>query len=194
MPSADREAVWLNEPARWRHAGSDLVLTTDPDTDFWRRTHYGFVRDSGHHYGVRVPGEFTCQVEVIGDYRDQYDQAGLMVRLDAERWVKCGIELVDGVPMMSTVVTHAVSDWSTSPVHGLEPGGVLRLQLGRHGDALTVQYALGETQTGTGLEVWTTHRLAYLPPGLPVSVGPMAASPQGAGFDVRFRAWTTTGS
>lgn len=200
---SDGEAVWLNEPARWRRAGSDLLLTTDPDTDFWRQTHYGFTRDSGHHFGMRVPGEFTCEVAVTGEYRDQYDQAGLMIRLDAERWVKCGIELVDGACTLSTVVTHAVSDWSTTPLPGFAAGDGLRLRVRRHGDALTVEYSAGGGEPGgqgTGgsggqsaeatSESWTTSRMAYLPPGLPVSVGPMAASPQGSGFDVRFRDWT----
>lgn len=173
----DSEPVWLNEPARWRRSGADLLVTTDPGTDFWRQTHYGFVCDSGHHFGVRVPGEFTAQVEVVGGFADQYDQAGLMVRMDAERWVKCGIEHVDGQTTMSAVVTHAVSDWSMT---SLTPAPrSLGLRLRRAGDALTVEYAVD----GGG---WTMHRIAYFPPSLPVSVGPMAASPRGDGFEVRF--------
>lgn len=183
----DRDPVWLNEPARWRRSGAELVLTTDPDTDFWRHTHYGFVRDSGHFWGVRMPGEFTAEVSVEGAYRDQYDQAGLMVRMDAERWVKCGIELVDGVQMMSTVVTHAVSDWSTAPFQAGAPAR-LGLRLTRAGDALTVAYRAFDAD-----QPWQVHRIAFLPPGLPVSVGPMAASPTGNGFEVRFADLVVTG-
>ena len=32
-------------------------------------------------------------------------------------------------------------------------------------------------------------RMAYLPQDLPAFVGPMAASPDGGGFEVRFRGW-----
>jgi regulation of enolase protein 1 (concanavalin A-like superfamily) len=182
----DDEPVWLHEPARWRRTGPDLALTTDPGTDFWRHTHYGFVRDDGHFLGTRVPGEFVATVEIDGDYRDQYDQAGLMVRLDAERWVKAGVELVDGRHQMSTVVTHAVSDWSMTPLGGLD--APLRLRLTRAGDALSVEFSRDAGAT------WALHRIGYLPPDLPTYVGPMAASPQGQGFEVVFRGLRLTSS
>jgi uncharacterized protein len=175
----DDAPVWLHEPARWRRSGPELSLTTDPGTDFWRHTHYGFVRDTGHFLGTRVAGEFVATAEVDGDYREQFDQAGLMVRIDAERWVKTGIELVDGGHQMSAVVTHAVSDWSVTAIGRLD--GPLRLRLTRRADALTVEFSLDLGMT------WVLHRICYLPAELPVHVGPMAASPQGAGFDVVFR-------
>ncbi len=160
------------------------MVTTDPDTDFWRQTHYGFVRDSGHLFGVRVAGEFTATVVVSGGFADQYDQAGLMVRLDAERWVKGGLEYVDGRATVAAVVTHVVSDWSSTPLPSAPDR--LGLRVSRRGDALRVEYRLDHGADGA----WTTHRLGYLPPGLPVSVGPMAASPTGAGFDVVFHDFT----
>ncbi len=185
MPSrlSDLDPLWLNEPRRWRRSGDELLLTTDPDTDFWRQTHYGFIRDSGHHLGVRVPGEFVAEVALHGAFRDQFDQAGLMVRMDAERWVKCGIEFVDGGATVGAVVTHAVSDWSVTPLDAVPEW--LGLRLTRSGDALTVEYCLDGLSADA--EAWAMHRMAFLPPALPVSVGPMAASPKGEGFDVRFR-------
>jgi regulation of enolase protein 1 (concanavalin A-like superfamily) len=177
----DNDPVWVNEPSRWRRSGGELTLTTDPGTDFWRHTHYGFVRDSGHFQGTRIGGEFVAGVEVQGDYREQYDQAGLMVRLDAERWVKTGIEFVDGRHDLSAVVTHAVSDWSVAPL--AEAPDWVAIRLTRRGDALTVEFAVDGAP-------WAIHRIAYLPPELPAYVGPMAASPDGGGFDVRFRGWT----
>lgn len=179
-PATELDPVWLNEPRRWRRSGADLLVTTDPHTDFWRHTHYGFVHDSGHHFGVRVPGEFTAQVGVSGALDDQYDQAGLMVRMDAERWVKCGIERVDGEATLSAVVTHAVSDWSMTPLSRMPAS--LGLRLRRSGDALTVEYNLD----GLAERGWALHRVAYLPAALPVSVGPMAACPRGGGFEARF--------
>jgi hypothetical protein len=172
------EPVWFHEPARWRRAGPELSLSTDPGTDFWRHTGHGYVRDNGHFLGMRVPGEFVAAVEVEGDYRDQHDQAGLMVRMDAERWVKCGIEYVDGVAKVSAVVTHGVSDWSVAPLPAVPQW--LQLKVTRTGDTLKVEYGVD----GSPLQL---HRLAFLPPDLPVSVGPMACSPDGQGFDVRFR-------
>ena len=39
---------WLNEPPEWREEDGVLTVVTGDRTDFWRRTHYGFVRDDGH--------------------------------------------------------------------------------------------------------------------------------------------------
>ena len=39
---------WLNEPKVWSGDASDLTVAVEPETDFWRTTHYGFIRDNGH--------------------------------------------------------------------------------------------------------------------------------------------------
>ena len=36
----------------------------------------------------------------------QFDQGGLFVRVDDEHWIKAGIEVVDGKPRLSCVVTN----------------------------------------------------------------------------------------
>ncbi|HTA09235.1 MAG TPA: DUF1349 domain-containing protein, partial [Streptosporangiaceae bacterium] len=73
---------WINEPGQWSAADGVLTVTADAGSDFWRTTHYGFVRDSGHVYGREVDGDFNLSVRVRGAYADQFDQAGAMVRVD----------------------------------------------------------------------------------------------------------------
>lgn len=48
---------WLNEPTEANGSDIELSVTTDANTDFWRETHYGFVRDSGHFYAFRADSE-----------------------------------------------------------------------------------------------------------------------------------------
>ena len=168
---------WLNEPPRWREQDGELHVATGDRTDFWRTTHYGFVRDSGHFRFARVPGDFTAEVTVSGDYRELYDQAGLMLRLDAEHWLKAGIELVAGRRTLSAVVTRGFSDWSTAAA--FEAPDPLRLRLSRYGTAVWVEWA-GEAD-------FAMLRLAYLPEQpAPALVGPMCCSPERAGLEVRF--------
>ena len=93
-----------------------LELWTDAKTDFWRETFYGFIRDSGHAFLRGVSGDFTASVTVLGDYEALYDQAGLLLRLDEEHWIKAGIEFTDGLMHFSVVVTSGVSDWSVIPL------------------------------------------------------------------------------
>jgi len=174
--------IWLNQPQRWSTATEDaLVLRTDPRTDFWRRTHYGFIRDSGHFQGTLIHGDFRASVRIHGAYREQYDQAGLMVRLNDTTWMKCGIELVDGVQWASVVVTREFSDWSCVPLpHAPEE---FWLQIERTGATVKVSY--GQPAAPQLL------RLTHLSDA-PLRVGPMAASPEGSGFDVTFSKLTIT--
>ena len=126
---------WYNEPAVWAANGDTFTVTAEHDTDFWRKTHYGFIRDNGHFYYQEVSGDFRCEVKVSGGYAALYDQAGLMVRLDAETWLKCGIEFVEGVQYVSAVVTRDFSDWSVVALPGGSPAALwLRMVAHRPGD------------------------------------------------------------
>ncbi|NDJ18557.1 DUF1349 domain-containing protein [Myxacorys almedinensis] len=51
---------WLNEPAHWSSSNHQIVVRTSPKTEFWRVTHYGFIRDSGHFYFERVNTDFMA--------------------------------------------------------------------------------------------------------------------------------------
>ena len=52
---------WYNEPAVWAVNGGTITVTADHDTDFWRKTHYGFIRDNGHFYYQEVAGIFGAR-------------------------------------------------------------------------------------------------------------------------------------
>lgn len=168
---------WHQPPAHWTDDNGIITAVTDPKTDFWRKTHYGFVRDNGHFYGQPVEGDFVAEVKVIGAYKDLYDQAGLMVRADETTWMKCGIEFVNGVQFASVVVTRDYSDWSVIPLDGAPEAIWLRVT--RQGGDLDVQYSLDGAS-------YAMLRIARLTDTSTLSVGPMCASPEGAGFAATF--------
>jgi uncharacterized protein len=168
---------WLNEPPAWKIKDEALMVTAGPRTDFWRTTHYGFVRDNGHLWFESWEGDFITGVKVTGAYRDRYDQAGLMVRLDEWTWLKCGVEFVDGVQQASVVVTRGHSDWSVLPLAGA-PSAVW-FRVARHDDAVAVWYSPDGAD-------FTLLRLAHLPDRGVAELGPMCASPDGDGFTARF--------
>jgi uncharacterized protein len=168
---------WLNPPAAWLVQENSLVVTTAPKSDFWRKTHYGFIRDNGHFFFQEVRGDFTITLRIDGRYKDLYDQAGLMLRVDAENWIKTGIEFFDGVQHASAVVTREFSDWSVVRLQG-RPAS-LWLKATRKCEAVEISYSLdGQT--------YTLLRLAYLAPAEITQAGPMCASPDGTGFEVHF--------
>ncbi|WP_425146247.1 DUF1349 domain-containing protein [Deinococcus sp.] len=163
-------------------------MLTAPATDFWRVTHYGFIRDNGHFLPQTVTGDFGAEVEVCGAYREQYDQAGLMLRVSAEVWLKCGVEFVDGRQHLSVVVTHGQSDWSVLPLATVPHS--FRLQLARRGNTLDVRTALSDDRQAHG--PFQMLRLGWLPLPETVQVGVMCASPDGQGFEVVFRGFRVT--
>jgi len=170
--------LWLNEPPSWREKDGVLTVTTGEKTDFWRVTHYDFIRDNGHFRFDTVAGDFAAEVTFSGDYRELYDQAGLMLRIDPSNWMKAGIELVAGRKTLSVVATCDFSDWSTMPLPQEVEG--VRIRASRQGSALRVEWA-PEGEADMDLL-----RLAYLPPSASMAVGPMCCSPQRGGFEARF--------
>lgn len=169
--------TWFNEPQSWKQEDDKLTVFADAKTDFWRKTHYGFVRDNGHFYYERISGNFEVETEFCGKYATTYDQAGIMVRLDNTTWVKSGVEFVNGVHHVSAVVTRDYSDWSVVPLDAYP--GFLRLRLKREGGTVILEYGANEDQ-------WIMFRTAYLSTSSALDVGRMVAAPEGAGFEATF--------
>jgi regulation of enolase protein 1 (concanavalin A-like superfamily) len=171
---------WLNEPPAWSRDGDALVVETGLETDFWRRTAYGFVHDDGHFLGAPLPAEAAVEVTFRAALSAQFDQAGLMLRAGPETWLKAGVELADGQHYASVVVTNRTSDWSVTPIPAPAPGQPLTFRASRQGDGVTVRYRLAEEAP------WHLLRVAWLPPEARLLAGPMCCSPTRAGLSVRF--------
>jgi len=171
-------ATWLNEPADVRPDGADLLVTTGAETDFWRVTSYGYVNDNGHALLADLPVGSAVEVTYVADLTELYDQAGVLVRVDANTWLKAGTELSDGMTQLSTVVTHGMSDWAQQPVPEWQ-NRPITLRVSRVGDALTVRARVAD-------EPWRMIRLAPLSPDAVATAGPYCCTPTRAGLTVRF--------
>ena len=171
---------WLNEPPIWNIDSNRLRVVTGPKTDFWRVTHYGFIRDNGHFYYEERTGNFTVQVKIDAKYEALYDQAGVMIRLDPANWIKAGVEYTDGSPHFSAVVTREFFDWSVLPASS--PGPVW-FRLTKLGSAIRIQYSTD------GLS-FRMLRLAYFPDAGSAKVGLMCCSPEREGFEAEFSAYS----
>jgi regulation of enolase protein 1 (concanavalin A-like superfamily) len=118
-PSANEDLFshmsWMNEPASAKITGNAITVRSRAKTDFWQKTFDGYMADNGHFFHLPASGDFTFTALINGQYATQYDQAGLMVRIDAENWMRCGTELIDGKRYASVVFTRTYSDGSTLP-------------------------------------------------------------------------------
>ena len=170
--------TWLNEPASAKVTGEQIVVRSRAKTDFWQKTFDGYVADSGHFDHLSVTGEFTLTGCINGKYATQYDQAGLMVRIDSENWMRCGTEFIDGKRFASVVFTRTYSDGSTLPdLSETEP---IWWRVIRKADSI-------ETLCSLKGDTFTSVRMGYFPPNRPVDVGIMCAAPSGTGFDATFK-------
>ncbi|TWD74955.1 hypothetical protein FB561_6390 [Kribbella amoyensis] len=172
------EAAWLNPPAAVLADGNDLLVTAREGSDFWRTTSYGFVHDDGHALLTDLPVDTAVEVGFVAAFEQLYDQAGLLIRVDEQTWIKAGIEFTDGVPQLGAVVTHGVSDWSMAPIPEWA-GRAVTIRASRSGDALTLR---ARCEDGP----WQMFRLATLAPDAVAAAGPFTCAPTRSGLTVRF--------
>ena len=170
---------WYNEPPRWTAQGDSVTMLSASQTDFWRLA--GIARDNGHFYYQRQAGDFLMQCKFSGEYNAQYDQAGLMARLDEAHWIKCGIEFFEGAQQVSAVVTREYSDWSITPL--VSTPAALWLRMKRQGAVIEIEYALDGIR-------YRLLRQAYFSTNEAMDAGLMCASPEGPGFSVTFEGVT----
>jgi regulation of enolase protein 1 (concanavalin A-like superfamily) len=169
---------WMNDPASAKIAGSELLVHSRAKTDFWQKTFDGYVADNGHFYHLSAKGDFSFTASTNGKYSTQYDQAGLMVRIDGENWMRCGTEFIDGKRFASVVFTRTFSDGSTLPdLSETEP---VWWRVVRKKDSIETLCSLDGVK-------FTSVRLGYFPPDRTVEAGIMCAAPTGPGFDAVFK-------
>ena len=168
---------WFNEPTMWEIKNNSLTMNVTPQSDYWRISHYGFTVDDAPFLYTLRGGEFEVKVKVTGDYTARFDQAGLMLRIDHENYIKAGIEFVDGKYNLSTVETHHTSDWSIIALD--RPVPFVWIKAVRRLDAIEVFYSFDDV-------TYTLMRNAWMPDNHPIMVGVMAACPDGNGFKARF--------
>ncbi|MEH0975207.1 DUF1349 domain-containing protein [Micromonospora sp. CPCC 205546] len=176
------EGEWWNEPVLVEGGpAGELLVQPAEGSDLWRHTSYGFVHDDAPALLAPLPAGEAVEVSFVLDYGEQFDQAGVLVRMDERNWVKAGVEVSDGQPQVGAVVTREVSDWSVAPVP-LWAGREVTVRASRAGDALTVRARADD-------EPWRLVRLAPLPAQAVAIAGPYCCSPTRAGLRVRFTGW-----
>ena len=168
---------WHCPPPTWGFDHEGLFIAPAPATDFWQRTHYGFSADNGHFLHAQIATDFVCTATVRLEPRHQYDQAGLMVRLDAECWIKTSVEFeLDAPNRLGVVVTHhGFSDWSTQDLDATVD--TISFRITRTGREFLISASFGAHD-------WMQLRMVRLAcnPNALLAVGPYACSPKGGGF------------
>jgi hypothetical protein len=179
-PQLNKKLRWHHEPEIWQIKNNQLIVTSEKETDFWQRTHYGFQADNGHFLFAEVKGDFVMESRVNCQFIHQYDQAGLMVRVSDECWVKTSVEKEIGEPnkLGAVVTNHGYSDWSTQDV--IDDFLNYRLRITRTGSDYQIEYFNGQDSS------WIQLRLFHLFDQSNVQAGIYCCSPKEGGFSAAF--------
>ena len=113
-----KSGKWINAPLQNTTTEHAVEIVTEPNTDFWQRTYYGFRNDNAPALLFNSSDNYTFTSKVNFNYKKQFDQCGLIVHIDSDNWFKCAIEFENNnFSRLGSVVTNfGYSDWSSTNV------------------------------------------------------------------------------
>ena len=192
------EARWINPPQEFVVGPSEITLQTEPGTDFWKKTFFGFQYDNAHALVLNRSDNFTFSVSIECGYKSPFDQAGIIIWIDENNWIKASMEYEnEDFSRLGAVVTNeGYSDWSTRDSPSLArvefrvsrrgPDFMIEARTGSSWEQLRISHlsALGETTKQMGIT-----RSDELLAGPSVEVGIYACSPGKSQFEAKFSQW-----
>ncbi|MEK5476228.1 DUF1349 domain-containing protein [Paenibacillus sp. FSL R5-0407] len=176
---------WLNKPLSARIEDHFLKVVPEKGRDFWKKTFYGFEYEDGAALLADWSNDKAVEVSFqLFSFTELYDQAGILLYHGPGQWIKAGIEINDGIPQLSAVVTDGYSDWSLAAVPEWA-GEEVTLRASIMKDAVIIR-------ARTRHHAWRTIRVARFPYPAGNQAGPFACSPTRDGLEVTFTRWDFT--
>ena len=173
--------VWTRPPRKYDVCPDKIVIVTEPRTDLWQRTYYGFQNDNAPVLQMETSEtffSFTVRTDFASKHR--YDQCGVALYLDSENWIKASIEYEnDEYQRLGSVVTnHGYSDWATTDISASIK--TMWYRLSRRGS----DYCIESSTDGV---VFRQMRICHLCEGAgTIRFGVYACSPEDSSFEAVF--------
>lgn len=195
MQSTFRSAQWLNAPQQYEVTEQSVRFKTEPQTDFWQRSYYGFRNDNAHALLLKSDANFTFTAKASFEYQQRFDQCGVVIYLDHNNWFKASIEYeTEHFSRLGSVVTNSGhSDWATVDV----PTATIQwYRLSRRGPDFLIESS-SDGQTFNQMRIFhlqllgeTTAEMGRLDPPAPalesVRFGLYGCSPMDSSFEAQF--------
>ncbi|KAI4445880.1 hypothetical protein C823_000397 [Eubacterium plexicaudatum ASF492] len=119
MKFEKKNLFWIREADRSEVTDDRITIYTQPKTDLWQRTYYGFQNDNAPVLQMKTSEKyFSFIVKTEFDSKARFDQCGIVVYQDSENWIKASIEYEnEQYQRLGSVVTnHGYSDWATTDI------------------------------------------------------------------------------
>ncbi|MBO7251227.1 MAG: DUF1349 domain-containing protein [Oscillospiraceae bacterium] len=112
--------TWTRPPEEYEISEDRVQITTQPHTDLWQRTYYGFRNDNAPVLQMQTQEEYFSFV-VKTDFstsHHRFDQCGVVLYLDSDNWLKASVEYEnEAFQRLGSVVTNlGYSDWATTDI------------------------------------------------------------------------------
>lgn len=111
--------AWTRPPKTYSINEDTVTLLTDPGTDLWQRTYYGFRNDNAPVLQMTTSEPyFSFVVKTEFASKRRFDQCGVVVYLDSDNWLKASIEYENkDFQRLGSVATNlGYSDWATTDI------------------------------------------------------------------------------
>ena len=113
------ELKWTRKPQKFSIGEGHITIITEPGTDLWQRTYYGFQNDNAPVLQLTTKEKyFSFIVKTEFASKRRFDQCGIVMYLNSENWLKASVEYEnDKYQRLGSVVTnHGYSDWATTDI------------------------------------------------------------------------------
>ena len=73
--------MWIREPEKYTIDEDKIVIFTEPGTDLWQRTYYGFQNDNAPVLQMETEQQyFSFIVKTEFDSKHRFDQCGMKMK------------------------------------------------------------------------------------------------------------------
>ena len=175
------EMKWTRPPQQYTVTEDRVVMVTEPFTDLWQRTYYHFRNDNAPVLQLETDEEyFSFVVKADFDTRVRYDQAGVVMYLNSENWLKASMEYEnEQIQRLGAVVTNnGYSDWSSTDVDA--SAKTMWFRLSRRGQDFCVENS-ADGVTFKQMRIWHMFNAPKT-----VTVGVYACSAENSSFTATF--------
>ena len=111
-----KKLEWIRKPKQYNINQDKIIIVTEPETDLWQRTYYGFQNDNAPVLQIKSNEKyFSFVVKTEFDSKKRFDQYGIVMYLNSENWLKASIEYENNKyqRLGSVVTNNGYSDWAT---------------------------------------------------------------------------------